>query len=336
MDPLLFFPFLISFYVTLLLLPKWISRARKAGLEGRDMNKYEKPKVAEAGGVIVVAGFVIGVLSYIALKTFYFKSSDNLVEIFALMSSIIIIAFVGFIDDLLGWKIGLEKSTRLLLVFIAAIPLMAINAGQPGINFPGFNGINLGLLYTLLLIPLGVVGASTTFNFLAGYNGLEAKQGILILTALSLIAYSTGNKWLALIGLCMVFSLICFWIFNRYPAKVFPGDVMTYSVGGLIAFMAILGDFEKIAVFFFIPYIAEVVLKLRGKLKKESFAAPQKDNSLEMPYEKIYGLEHFAIWFIKKFRKNKKVYEKDVVNFILIIQILILIIGFVLFKGELT
>ncbi|HIF03136.1 MAG TPA: glycosyl transferase family 4, partial [Nitrospinaceae bacterium] len=33
-------------------------------------------------------------------------------------------------------------------------------------------------------IPLGIVGAATTFNFLAGFNGLETGQGILIFSGL--------------------------------------------------------------------------------------------------------------------------------------------------------
>jgi len=80
-----------------------------------------------------------------------------------------------------------------------------------------------------------------------------------------------------------------FYIFNKYPAKVFPGDVLTYSVGAIIAITAILGNIEKIAVFFFIPYIIEVVLKSRGRLKKASFAEVQEDGSLKNRYNKFYG-----------------------------------------------
>ena len=143
------------------------------------------------------------------------------------------------------------------------------------------------------------------------------------------------QKWLSVIGLCMVASLIAFYLFNKYPAKVFPGDVMTYSVGALIVVLAILGGIEKIALFFFIPYIIETGSKLRGKLKKESFAKVNEDGSLEMPYKKVYGLEHIAIWVLKKIKKNKKVYEKEVVYFINIFQILIIALGLIVFKNRL-
>ena len=177
------------------------------------------------------------------------------------------------------------------------------------------------------------MGATTTYNFLAGFNGLEAGQGIIILSFLSLISYLTGNSWLSVIGLTMVSSLIVFYIYNKYPAKVFPGDILTYSIGALIAGMAILGNFEKIAVFVFIPYIIETVLKLRGKLKKPSFAKVNEDGSLDLPYRKIYGLTHFSVLFLKKFKK--KVYENDVVYFIFSLQIIICLLALFLFRGAL-
>jgi UDP-N-acetylglucosamine--dolichyl-phosphate N-acetylglucosaminephosphotransferase len=340
MEPLLIIPVILSFFVTLIAMPSWIKRAKKGGLQGKDINKFDKPLVAESGGVIVMGGFIIGILSYVAIKTFkpIPDGFDATVQIFALLSSIMIVAFVGLLDDILGWKIGLGKRIRIFLVLIAAIPLMVINAGESAITLPLIGKISLQLIYPIIIIPIGIVGAGTTFNFLAGYNGLEAGQGIILISALSLVSYLTGSSWLALIGLCMVASLIAFLIFNRFPAKVFPGDVLTYPLGALIAIFAILGNFEKIAIFFFIPYIAETLLKLRAgiKLDKESFSKPNGDNSLEMPYNKIYGLEHLAIFVLKKVKKSKKVYEKEVVYFIHALQIAIIVLGLIIFKNNLV
>lgn len=342
MNLLLLIPVILSFFVTFLFVPSWIRRAKRAGLEGVDINKHDKPRVAEAGGIIVVAGFVVGVMCYVAIKTFYLKSQSSLIEIFVLISSILMVALIGTIDDILGWKngfgkrirwkIGLSKKTRLLLVLIAAIPLIVINAGHSKINIPLFGVVDIGILYPLLIIPLGVVGASTTFNFLAGYNGLETGQSILLVGALSIVAYFGGNSWLALIGLCMVGALGAFYLFNSFPAKIFGGDTLTYSVGALIAILAILGNFEKIALFFFIPYVVEVGLKLRGKLKKESFSKPNPDNSLEMPYKKFYGLEHIAIWFLQKVKKDHKATEKELTYVIFGLEIIFILLGLLIFR----
>ena len=330
METLLIISLAIGFFTTLFFTPVWIRKAKQIGLVWEDMHKKDRTKkVAGSGGVGVFFGFMLGFLVYIAIKTFYLQDMSQFIEMFALFTSVLIIGLVGFIDDLLGWrKGGLSKRSRLMLLLIASIPLAVINAGESIMM-----GIEFGLLYPLFFIPLGIVGASTTFNFLAGYNGLETSQGILILSALSLVAWFTGNSWLGLISLIMVSCLVAFYIFNKYPAKVFPGDILTYSVGALIAIVAILGNMEKIAVFFFIPYIIEVGLKSRGKLKKQSFAKVNHDGSLELPYKKFYGLEHIAIYLLQKIKKNKKVYETDVVYAINLFQIFIIILGFVLFGG---
>ena len=318
----------VSFFCTYLILPPWIKKAHLNGLTGKDMHKTDKRKLAEGGGLSVLTGVSLGILLYIALNVFYFNDDGKLIYIFALLSVLLISSIVGMVDDLLGWKKGLSRKIRIIIILFAAVPLMVINAGNSTMNILFFGPVNFGILYPLLIIPIGILGATTTFNFLAGYNGLEASQGIIILSALAIVTYLTGNAWLSLIALFMVASLIAFYIFNTFPARVFPGDVLTYSVGALIASIAILGNIEKIAIFFFIPYMIETGLKLRGKLVKESFAKVNKDGSLEMPYKKIYGLEHLAILILKKYKPSKKVYEKDVVYLINGFQIFIIVLGF--------
>ena len=320
---------LIAFILTFLTMPFWIRKAKGVGLIWEDMNKYGFPKnVAGSGGIIVVLSFIIGVLYYIAVRTFIIKDVNGIsIEIFALISVILILTIVGIIDDLLGWRNhGLSKRSRLFLAFTASIPLVVINAGTSIMNFPILGEIDIGIIYPLVLIPIGIAGATTTYNFLAGFNGLEAGQGIIILTFLSGVAYFTGNSWLSAVGMIMVGALLAFLFYNKNPAKVFPGDSLTWSIGALIAGMAILGNFEKIAVFVFIPYILETILKLRGRLAKASFGKPNIDGSLDLKYNKIYGLEHAAIYILKKIKPSKKVYDNDVLWFIRCFQLFIIVL----------
>ena len=328
MDPLLITTVFVSFLTTLIILPFWIKKAKQIGLVWKDMNKPDKKKkIPGSGGIAVLVGTIIGIFVYIALGTFYFEFINNSVEMFAIVSSLLLIAGVGLIDDLFGWvKGGLSKRFRIIIIIFASVPLIVINAGESTMF-----GINFGIIYPLVLVPLGFLGASTTYNLLAGFNGLESSQGIIILGGLTVVTYLTGNSWLSLISLCMIAALIAFYTFNKYPAKVFPGDVLTYSIGGMIAIIAILGNIEKIAVFFFIPYVLETILKARGKLIKQSFGKPNKDGSLEEPYNKIYGLEHLAIRILKYVKPNRKVYEKEVVWLINGFQIWIILIGLLLF-----
>ena len=332
MESILFIALIVSFLATFLVLPFWIRKTKQIGLIWEDMNKLNSEKVAGSGGIAVVLGFTFGVLVYIAIKTFYFNSPENLVEIFALLIVILLVSGIGLVDDLFGWHHGgLSVKSRIIFVLLSAVPLMVINVGTPEIYVPFVGVVNIGIIYALFFIPIAILGTTTTFNFLAGHNGLEASQGILVLGALAIMSWINGTSWLSLIVLCMIASLIAFLYFNKYPAKVFPGDVLTYAVGAMIAIMAILGNYEIFAVFIFIPYIFEVVLKSRGRLKKASFGEPQSDGSIKNKYNKIYGLEHLAIRILEKIKTSKKAYEWEVVLLINAFQLAIIIFAFLIY-----
>jgi UDP-N-acetylglucosamine--dolichyl-phosphate N-acetylglucosaminephosphotransferase len=156
----------------------------------------------------------------------------------------------------------------------------------------------------------------------AGYNGLEAGMGVLILSTMSYFAYRSGNQNAMILALCMVGALLAFLYFNWYPAKVFPGDTMTYSVGALAACVAILGDMEMIALILFLPYAIDFFLQIRSRFKSEAFAKVNEDGSLDKPGNGIYHMTHLALSVLK--RVKGRVYERDVVLFLYGIELLVI------------
>lgn len=325
MNPILLLPPLIAFLCSFIMTVKWIPIAHKVGLVGIDMNKPTKPKVAEMGGIPILGGILGGILSYVGINTFILGQSSINLALFATTSTILIIAFVGLVDDLLGWKIGLKQWQKPLLTMPAALPMMVANLGKSAISLPFVGTLELGPLYPFLIVPIGIVGASNGFNMLAGYNGLEAGMGIIILTAMSVVSYYTGSSWVAMIGVVAVASLLAFLYFNWYPARIFPGNSFTYMIGALMACMAILGNIEKLALLLFIPYYMDFVLPLRSRMKTEAFGKVNEDGSLEKPYPKIYDVTHLSIVVLKKVKG--KVYERDVTISIMLFEVVLAIIG---------
>lgn len=325
MEFLLFFFSLISFISTFYILRIWIKKALRNGIVGPDMNKPGKPLVAEMGGICVVFGFVFGLLLFIGLQTFIYKINNPItLAIFAVLCTVLLIAIIGMTDDLLGWKTGLPQWLKPLLAIPAAIPLMVINAGNTWMELPFIGEINWGIIYPLIIIPLAIMCASNGFNILAGYNGLEAGMGIIILTTLGAFAYYTNKIEVAALAFCMAGALLAFLWFNWYPAKVFPGDSLTYPVGALIACIAVFGDLEKIALILFIPYIIDFILVLRSRCKGEAFAKVCDDGSLDQPFDRITHMTHFALASVKKMRGV--VHEKDVVVFIYGIEVIMALV----------
>src|SRR3989344_6318742 len=153
MEPLLLIPIILSFFLAFLAMPYWIKRTKRIGLVWQDMNKHEKKEAAGSGGVVVMLAFILGVLSYIAIKVFVLHTNLTTLNIFALLTTTMIAASVGFVDDVFGWMHGgLPAKLRIFLVLIAAIPLMVINVGDSIVNIPFIGAINFGIIYPLIFI----------------------------------------------------------------------------------------------------------------------------------------------------------------------------------------
>src|SRR3989338_10661502 len=153
---------LTSFLAVFYLVPWMIRYLRKINLVVKDQNKEHKPLIPLSGGLAVIAGVFISIMIYVFIRTFYFKDSGSLLLIFAALTSLLVVTFVGFFDDLLIRKdketsSGLKQWQKPILTLIAAIPLIVINAGNNIIGIPFYHLVDVGLIYPLILIPIAVV-----------------------------------------------------------------------------------------------------------------------------------------------------------------------------------
>jgi UDP-N-acetylglucosamine--dolichyl-phosphate N-acetylglucosaminephosphotransferase len=211
----------------------------------------------------------------------------------------------------------------------AVIPLMVINAGVTSMNIPLFGVIEFGLFYPLLLVPIGIIGCANMVNLLGGFNGLESSLGIIYTLSLGLFSFYVGETISGIILLSTTASLLAFLIFNYYPAKIFPGDSLTYLLGGIVAVCTILANMEKFALITMSLFIIEGVLKARSLINIKKFASSlgvldKKTGLLKSKYDKIYSLTHLAMG------KNGST-EQQVVIKLTILQIIIAIIPWLLY-----
>lgn len=321
--------FVISFGVTFFLMPKWIKYAKELNIVGQDMHKVDKTEIPEAGGLIVISAIVFALLFYASVQIFLMENQKAMMFVVGSIGSILCVAIIGIMDDFRGWKIGLKQWQKPLLTLPAAIPFLLVNFNRTTMDLPFIGIQDMGIVVPFLFVTLAIIGASNAFNMLAGYNGLEAGMGMIILGTFGVLSVFKGQTFGIVFCFIGFFALLAFIIYNWYPSKVFPGDTMTYPIGAFIAICAILSRVEKFALILFIPYFLDFILPLRKKMKVEAFAKVNPDGSFEPPYTKIYDITHLVIYILRKFRK--KVYEKDVVLFILGFELLIAILCIVLF-----
>ncbi|MBS3152091.1 hypothetical protein J4230_01635 [Candidatus Woesearchaeota archaeon] len=316
---------IVSFLVVYFITPWLIKYLVKIGLVVKDQNKKDKPLVPISGGLAVLVGVFSGLLLFIFYRTFFVTgkvglvaTDRNLMLLFASMVSLFIITLVGFLDDLViksskDYSIGLKQWEKPLLTLTAAVPLMVVNAGNTEMWLPIFSVVDIGIFYPLFIIPIGVVGASNMVNMLEGYNGLGTGMAIVYIGMLGIYAYHFNRYIAALIALVAFFSLIAFYVYNKCPAKILPGDSLTYLLGATIAIIAIVGNIEKAAIISAIPFFIEFVLKARSRFKAQSYGYYYK-GKVKVDYDKIYSFPHV-------FARTGKFTEKQIVFFMILIQL---------------
>lgn len=323
-------PLIVSLITSWYLTKYMISFFKRNSIIALDLHKKQKPKRANSGGIPVCLSLVMGLMVFIAAQTFIFKTTfieptNQMVFLFASVLTIFLITIIGFFDDLNSSDVvagsrkirkGLRKWQKPLFAIPAAIPLMVVSAGETSMGLPLIGPINFGVLYPLFLIPLGVVFAANAINLLGGFNGSEAGMGIIYCLFLGIYALYHGEIISGAIFFSALGALIGFLKFNWFPAKILPGDSLTYCLGAVVAAGVIVGNMERAGIIMMAPFIIEFLLKLRSKFTASCLGKLRKDGKLNPPYgKKIYSWTHIIMNF-------GELTERQVTIILILIQIL--------------
>lgn len=291
---------LLSFSVTRLFMPKIIQKLEEADIVGKDIHKSWKPVVAEMGGFGIIFGFVIGMFSGIYMH-------DILAfPLLIVLVVILLVGMIGILDDLLA----LSSKSKFFLLFIAGLPLMW--AAPP----------NVGILY-LISLPIALSIGSNLTNMLAGLNGIESGLGVISMTSLTIACIILGKYDVTIISMSMLGALLAFLYFNRYPAKIFPGDTGTLIIGATIVCIAFIGRVKLIALIVLMPNIIDAALKFYSAgVMNRSQQKPTQLNDEGKLVRPDVGFKSLI-----RLTLRKPIAEKDAVKIIWAIGIVFGIIG---------
>ncbi|KAJ2783416.1 tunicamycin resistance protein [Coemansia interrupta] len=274
------------------LIPATAATFKRVGLEGADLSKPSQPVLAESMGVVAATIYLISTFLFIPAQFRNWWAAaqgsgnapepasphvfpfDRLGEYLSALLSLQSMVFLGFADDVfdLRWRF------KLLLPTIASIPVLIVyyvGYGVTHVMVPvfmrpwlGTHIVDLGWLY-YLYIGLMAVFCTNAINILAGINGVEVGQSLVI--ALSIIAkdlanVNSGNAAAEYQHLFTLYLLLPFvavsaalYYWNVYPARVFVGDTYCYFAGMTFAVCGILGHFSKTLLLLFVPQIFNFV-----------------------------------------------------------------------------
>ena len=291
---------LLSFLVTRLTMPRIIRKLEAADIVGKDIHKSWKPVVAEMGGFGILFGFIIGMFSGIYMHNIL------TFPLLVVLVVILLVGIIGIVDDLLA----LSSKEKFFLLFLAGLPL--IRAAPP----------NVGLLY-LITIPIALSIGSNLTNMLAGLNGIESGLGIISMASLTIACIILGKYDVTIISMSMLGALIAFLYFNRYPAKIFPGDTGTLIIGAAVVCIAFIGRVKLIALIILMPNIIDAALKFysAGVMNRQQQKPTQlnDDGKLVRPQVGFKSLIRLVL--------RKPIAEKDAVKIIWAIGIIFGVLG---------
>ncbi|ETN78153.1 glycosyltransferase, group 4 family [Necator americanus] len=125
------------------------------------------------------------------------------------------------------------------------------------------SSINIHFLYYIFMCMV-VVFCTNAINILAGVNGLESGQALVV--AMSVVIFNLiqvsrleDQQWDHLLSLYFLIPFLActlaLYQFNKYPARVFVGDTFCYWAGMTLAVVSILGHFSKTMILFLIPQV---------------------------------------------------------------------------------
>ena len=304
----IFVPAVISFFITVLSTYFVINYFSSAGIVGKDYYKGKKRIIPSSGGVALSFGLIVGIMVYTFGGTFVYTPILKISDLLAASLSIMLITFVGFIDDLnvkskpqktTGMKdirVGLKRWQKPLLTVIGAIPLMAINAGNSYVHIPLIGLVNLSYFYPLLVLPLAIIFVPNAVNLLGGFDGLQPGTTLVASLGFLIYCFIYGSNISLLLSAILFASILGFIWFNWYPSRIMPGDSYTYAVGATMVAIMVLGNLEFFGIIVFIPWIIEFLLHARKRFDVTDLGIRRSDGTLEPPYgKKIYSLTHMVM-----------------------------------------
>ena len=269
-----FILFLISAAGTYYVMPHSIRKLKENNFVVYDMYKYKKTMIPTNAGMIVLFisfitislfPLVVRILSF--FYDFGFKSSDLSEVSLAVLLVISIYAIYGLIDDL----VDIGRKLKFFLPVIFSSPLISVIKpsdiaiplyGNFDLTSSLYEGIEYGDLFRLIIIPIYVMVVANLVNMHSGYNGLQSGLSLILLFTLFLESHFDGKLEVIFPFSAFLGSIFIFWFFNKYPSKIFEGNIGSLLFGSLIGIIIVVQEYWWFGFFILIPHTFNFILWL--------------------------------------------------------------------------
>ncbi len=225
--------FLGTAIITLLLIH---SSSRHAHLssdhEQSGPQKFHAHPVPRVGGLGILGGVLIG-----SAVLFVLHAASG--QFILLCVACALPAFIsGLAED-----ITKSVSPRRRLFFTCVSALLAFYLLDCVVDRTGVTVVDRLLTLPLiapLLTIVSIAGVTNAVNIIDGFNGLASMCVVLILLAISYVAFQVGDMGILSVAVVLIGATLGFFIFNFPAGLIFLGDGGAYLLGFVVAELSVL------------------------------------------------------------------------------------------------
>jgi len=194
--------------------------------------KFHARPVPRIGGVGIIGGLVGATVLMYALGL-------TAASLAALVLACGIPAFVSGVTEDLTKRVSAR--IRLLATGVSAVlGVVLLDAAIVQTDIPGLDWVAATTAGSVGLTVLAVAGIANSINIIDGFNGLASMCTVIMLAALTYVAFEVGDVTIASVALAGIGAILGFFLWNFPAGLIFLGDGGAYFLGFFVAELSIL------------------------------------------------------------------------------------------------
>ncbi len=302
--------FLSSVLFTRLAIPLSRYLSRRFNLLGVDAHKPDSPLLPKIGGLALT----LGSLASIVIIFILFAPGSAVLT--GVMLSTLIAAAIGLYEDLRE----LNPVVKPLLLALAGLPIIVLGVYYPNPEFPFIGRTRMHIVYPLLVLA-GFSVISNAINSIDVLNGAMVSTSAVALSPLLVISLLEGRTEALVMSAALFGALIAFIPENKYPAKLFVGNVGSLSTGALFTAIAVIGRLEIATIIALMPQIMNEfhIISSIGGLKSAKLVKERPIN-VENGLIEANTSRRAPITLVRLITAKTKLTEKTVVKCLILLS----------------
>jgi UDP-GlcNAc:undecaprenyl-phosphate GlcNAc-1-phosphate transferase len=208
----------------------FVPQVRKFAIECRVADKPNGRRlhahvIPHLGGIAIFGGVFLALLVSLGVHAV----GDEVGSVLALLPALVMVFWLGLVDDLRGLRAGV----KLFYQVLAAVCAVAMGAG-----FHAGAASAAGFVLLYFVSVLWYVGVCNSVNLIDGLDGLAAGSATIAAAGFATLGFRLHDPAVVTVSLCLIGSLVAFLRFNFHPARIFMGDTGSMFVGFALASLA--------------------------------------------------------------------------------------------------